>query len=148
MEFFGLLTKCVFNGKRVRARTRPLRMDNEGKIKTITVTVEKNKSGSSLRRRLNSGNCLVCFVLAFVLVWILYVFCTNLRVHLKVTRRSQWKRRAWKSRAGKAIPLSPRRELDPRHTTKIYLERKEEHFFLYAGRKGVNLGKGSYFLTK
>ena len=44
--------------------------------------------------------------------------------------------------------MSPRRELDLRHMTKIYLERKEEHFFLYAGRKGVNLVKGSYFLTK
>ena len=44
------------------------KMDNEGKIKIIIVTEEKNKSGSTLRRRLNSGKCLVCFVLAFILV--------------------------------------------------------------------------------
>lgn len=44
------------------------RMVNEGKIKIIIVIEEKNKSGSSLRRRLNSGKCLVCFVLAFILV--------------------------------------------------------------------------------
>ena len=44
------------------------KMDNEGKIKIIIVIEEKNKSGSTLRRRLNSGKCLVCFVLAFILV--------------------------------------------------------------------------------
>ena len=44
------------------------RMDNEGKIKIILVIEEKNKSGNTLRRRLNSGKCLVCFVLAFILV--------------------------------------------------------------------------------
>ena len=67
MEFFGLLTKCAFNGESEQEQDC-CRMDNERKIKIIIVIEEKNKSRSSLRRRLNSGKCLACFVLAFILV--------------------------------------------------------------------------------
>lgn len=68
MEFLVSLQSVLSMERESEQEQDCCRMDNEGKIKIIIVIEEKNKSRSSLRRRLNSGKCLVCFVLAFILV--------------------------------------------------------------------------------
>lgn len=119
-------------------------MGNEGKIKVIIVIEEKKKSGSSLRARLSSGKFSACFVFAFILVCILPKFHSMFEGY----RKKPVKKKSLKVEGGKAIALPPRRELDPGHVRRIYLERSGDHFFVWAGRKGINWGKCSYFFNQ
>lgn len=141
----GLLIKWLQWKEESEQEQDRCRMDNEGKIKTITVP-KRYWIVEQLEEKAEFWELFSLFCLGFC-SGLNFVYAIQTSEHTKVTRRSQWKERAWKSRAGKhTICLLRRNWIQDTLTRFIWKER--EQFSQKVVKEKSKLGQGLIFLNQ